>query len=167
VRHNLNPLCLQVHPSLPRAVSLIDLDNCVSEDKWRWPLFELHLEKPNDRYVKYHDACESDPHRNNDILRNFARDSDLIVFTSRPEAVRVKTQRWLNRWRIPVIGIFMRPDDNQDPSVILKRKFYEALPRHYNVLRAIDDREDILNMYDFFGIPTQQVIIHQPEVAHP
>lgn len=150
-----------------RAISVIDLDNCVSDDKWRWPLFDLHLERPNDRYARYHEACESDEYRHDNVIRTLARDTDLIVFTSRPECVRIKTNRWLNRWRVPFLGILMRPNDNHDPSVILKRKMLDALPKHFHVVRAIDDREDILDMYASNGIETQQVIIHEPEVQHP
>lgn len=167
--NNFNELSLSVlAPTRETDIAVIDLDNCVSEDKLRWGMFDLHLPIINDRYQRYHEACESDAHQNADVVRELARHHKLIVFTSRPESVRVKTQRWLNRWRIPNIGLFMRPNNNHEPSVPLKRQMLLALPPHLKVRYAIDDREDILNMYAEEGVNTvRQVIIHQPEIKHP
>lgn len=149
-------------------IAIIDLDNCISEDNWRWPLFDLHLPLPNDRYTRYHNACEGDAYQNADVIRDIARSHDLIVFTSRPEVVRSKTQRWLNRWRVPAVGVYMRPNDNHDSSTVLKRKMLLSLPSHLKPTFAIDDRHDILDMYASEGVNVvQQVIIHQPEVNHP
>lgn len=155
-------------PGIETDVAVIDLDNCISEDKWRWPLFDLHLPIINDRYTRYHEACESDTYQNTHVIRDLARRHKLIVFTSRPESVRHKTQRWLNRWRVPVIGMFMRPNDNHEPSTILKRSMLLALPSHLKVRYAIDDRVDILDMYADEGVNTcQRVFIHEPEIKHP
>lgn len=155
-------------PEREADVAVIDLDNCISDDKWRWPLLDLHLPLPNERYARYHDACDRDMHANEHVVRELSRRFKIIVFTSRPECVRYKTQRWLNRWRIPNIGLFMRPDDNHEPSVLLKRQMLLALPPHLKVRYAIDDRVDILDMYADEGVFTcQRVFIHEPEDVHP
>lgn len=155
-------------PERETDVAVVDLDNCISDDKWRWGMFDLHLPIINERYQRYHEACESDMHANDDVIRHLARQHKLIVFTSRPESVRIKTQRWLNRWRIPNIGLFMRPNDNHEPSVPLKRQMLLALPQHLKVRYAIDDRVDILNMYADEGVNTcQRVFINEPEIKHP
>ena len=149
-------------------VAIIDLDNCFSNDKWRWPLFDLHLPVVNDRYQRYHEACESDTFENVSTLREMSAHHYLLPFTSRPESVRLKTQRWLNRYRIPNIGMFMRPNDNHEPSVPLKRAMLKALPPQFKVYMAVDDRHDILDMHVGEGVPrVMQVIINQPEVIHP
>lgn len=149
--------------------AVIDLDNCISDDAWRMHLCELHHTAPNDRYHKYHAQCEGDLYRNSWIVRELARKyKALFVFTSRPEEVRFKTQRWLNRWRVPVNGIIMRPTDNHEPSTVLKeRMLKEMLDEKYKVRYAIDDREDILKMYADNGIQTQKVFINHPEIIHP
>jgi hypothetical protein len=152
---------------LPRA-AVIDLDNCVSDDKWRMSLCQLHHEQPNDRYWEYHAACDRDIMANRDVVKRLAENHALLVFTSRPEVVRTKTVIWLERWRLPVARIWMRPNDNQDPSTILKRKMLEEAREWFNVVHAIDDRVDILNMYAEAGVQTcQRVFIHEPEIIHP
>lgn len=155
-------------PTSQLDVAIVDLDNCISDDKWRWNMFDMHLPLPNDRYSRYHDACESDAHANANVIRDLSRRYKLIVFTSRPECVRHKTQRWLNRWRIPNVGMFMRPNDNHEPSVPLKRQMLLALPHHIRPRYAIDDRVDILDMYADEGVSIcQRVIINNPEHTHP
>lgn len=157
------------HPTFDAVV--VDLDNCISDDKWRWPLFDLHLPVINERYTRYHDVCDHDEHRNADVVRELNRmySGRLIVFTSRPECVRGKTERWLRNWRVPYSALFMRPDDNHEPSTILKRRMLtEWLDKSYNVVHAIDDRVDILEMYADEGVRIcQRVFIHEPEHTHP
>jgi len=167
--NNFNELSLSVlTPEKESDIAIVDLDNCISEDKWRWNMFDLHLPIINERYQRYHEACESDLHLNTEVVRQLSRSYHLIIFTSRPESVRVKTQRWLNRWRIPNIGLFMRPNDNHEPSVPLKRSMMRALPPHLKVRYAIDDRVDILDMYADEGVPLcRRVFIHEPEIIHP
>lgn len=167
--NNFNELSLSVlTPERETDIAVIDLDNCISEDRWRWCMFDLHLPIINERYNRYHEACESDMYQNGDIIRELALRHKLIVFTSRPESVRIKTQRWLNRWRVPNIGLFMRPNDNHEPSVPLKRSMLRALPPHLKVRSAIDDRIDILDMYADEGVAQcRRVFIHEPEIVHP
>lgn len=148
----------------------IDLDNCISDDKWRWPLFDLHKPVINERYTRYHEACDRDLHQNSFVLRELKRRyGRLIVFTSRPESVRHKTQRWLDKWNIPVTAMLMRPDDNHEPSTILKRRMLtEWLDKDFHIRHAIDDRVDILNMYSEEGVAiVQRVFINEPEIIHP
>lgn len=156
--------------SRQNEVCVIDLDNCISDDKWRWPLFDLHLPLPNDRYVRYHDACDRDLYQNSFIIRELARrHRHLVVFTSRPESVRHKTESWLRKWKVPVTGLLMRPDNNHEPSTVLKcRMLTEWLDPQYKVITAIDDRVDILDMYADNGVNTcRRVFIHEPEIEHP
>ena len=148
--------------------AIIDLDNCISDDKWRWPLFQLDLPVINERYQVYHDACEADLYQNSFVVRELAAKYKLLAFTARPESVRFKTQRWANRWRIPLNGLFMRPNNNHEGSIPLKRKMLLSLPHTANVRYAIDDRCDILGMYADEGVATcQRVFIHEPEIIHP
>lgn len=149
--------------------AFVDLDNCISNDKWRWPLFDLHLPMPNDRYWRYHDACEGDLHENGDIIRLLAPRYTLLVATSRPEVVRGKTMRWLGKWNVPVAKAYMRPNDNHEPSTVLKRRMLDqARLDGYDVHYAIDDRLDILDMYADEGVRIcRRVFINQEEYTHP
>ena len=147
--------------------SIIDLDNCISDDKWRWGLFDLHHEDSNKKYERYHRACGGDELRNLGIVRHLASRTSLIVFTARPESVRFITQAKLREAGILPQLMFMRPEGNTLSSVELKQCFLhfcrDSGGMHFS--HAIDDREDILTMYRREGIRNvQQVIIH-PEGA--
>jgi microsomal dipeptidase-like Zn-dependent dipeptidase len=156
------------HLNAPCDVAIIDLDNCISEDKWRWDMFDLHLPVISDRYTRYHNACEGDNYCNQEVIRQLSKTCKLIACTSRPESVRIKTQRWANRHRIPLAGLMMRPENNHQPSVPLKRAMIRALPRHLKLQHAIDDRADILEMYADEGVRmVRRVWIRTSEIVHP
>lgn len=152
-----------------RPVAFVDLDNCISDDKWRWPLFDLHLPKPNDRYWRYHDACEGDLHDNAHVIRELSARYDLCVATSRPEVVRHKTHNWLRKWNINTLQVFMRPNDNHEPSTVLKKRMLDwAREQGFDVQCAIDDRSDILDMYADEGVRIcRRVFINTTEITHP
>lgn len=155
------------------AAAAVDLDNCIADDSWRWHLFELHLPLPNERYTRYHDACGLDVPDNLHVLAEIKRNRyKVIIFTSRPEAVRIKTEKWLMKWGINYEHLLMRPDDNHEPSTVLKRRMLcEMLPLiapEYEIQLAIDDRMDILNMYQQEGVRIcRRVFINEPEIQHP
>lgn len=151
-----------------KPAAIIDLDNCVSNDQWRLPRIQNHHSRPNDRYWDYHDCCDQDLHENKHVITRLRYQYRLLVFTSRPEAVRRKTELWLAKWDIPHDILFMRPNDNHMPSVEMKKTMLGWLPAGYRIEHAIDDRHDILDMYRSQGIPsTQRVFIYEPEVIHP
>jgi hypothetical protein len=152
-----------------KSAAIIDLDNCVSDDRWRLPFIQLEKERPNDRYWTYHSYCDSDQPGNAHVIRELSeRYDELLVFTSRPETVREKTMSWLSANSIPHALLFMRPDDNHLPSVEMKRLMLSWLPGEYRIEHAIDDRHDILDMYRAEGIPsTRRVFIYEPELVHP
>jgi hypothetical protein len=152
--------------TLPAAV--VDLDNCISDDLWRHKFMELHLPMPNDRYAKYHEQCHFDTFLNRQAMRDLSWRYKIIIITSRPEAVRMQTEGWLRKWNIDTSLVLMRPDDNHEGSVDLKRKLLRSIPDTFQVQHAIDDRVDILDMYADEGIcRVQRVFIHTTEQAHP
>ena len=163
-----SPSPIELPAGGPLDVAFVDLDNCISDDKWRWELFDLHLPIINERYQRYHEACESDLYQNSFIIRELAQKASIIIATARPESVRIKTQRWLNRWRVPHIRLLMRPNNDHRSSIPLKRDMLRSLPEGFKVRYAIDDRIDILDMYADEGVSIcRHVSINQPEIQHP
>lgn len=152
----------------PRA-ALVDLDNCISHDSWRQHLCEMHHPQPNDRYWAYHEECHHDLFMNRSIIDMLKRDYAIIIATSRPERVREKTEVWLRNNGIGHVMCLMRPDDNQEPSTILKARHLDAARKAgFYVHVAIDDRVDVLEMYADEGVPVvQRVFIHSQENRHP
>lgn len=154
---------------MTQPVAIIDLDNCISNDKWRLPKIRFDKPRANDRYVDYHESCYMDIHENQSVIDTLRRRYRLVVFTARPEIVRTITEGWLRKWRIPYEALFMRPNDDHSPSVEMKKKMLGWLPAELSqVEHAIDDRHDILDMYRAMGVcSTQRVFIYEPEIKHP
>lgn len=150
----------------PRPVVIIDLDNCFSDDKWRWEHFELHRETNHERYLKYHELCHRDvPGHTIRHLQRLISMGDLAVFTSRPECVSVQTVQWLLKFDIEVSYMRMRRNDDNRTSVDIKRsmlhEFRKDNPR-FRVVHAVDDRIDILQMYLAEGVSSvEKIIIHE------
>ena len=81
---------------------------------------------------------------------------DVIIMTARVEKYRDDTMKWLYKYGINIDSskLLMRPMDNLDDSVTLKRKMINQLVFKKCIL-ALDDREDICKMYkEEYGIPT-------------
>lgn len=148
--------------------AIIDLDNCISGDQWRLKFIEPYHEKPNDRYWAYHNRCDEDSSCNLDLVRYLTSKYRLLVFTSRPETVRFKTENWLLKHSIHHDLMYMRPNTDHSTSVDLKRQMLSWLPAAYDVQVAIDDRQDVLDMYRQQGIQlTQRIFIHEQKEPQP
>jgi len=146
--------------SITRNIAVLDLDNCISNDGWRQKLIDHTQPFVDDRYARYHAGCESDVYENGETVRFLQARYEIIIFTARPELMRAKTARWLNRWRVPVAGVLMRPQDNRESSPELKRSMLRSLPFISRISAAYDDRDDVLKMYQEEQIP----LIHKLEV---
>lgn len=147
-----------------KRAAIIDLDNCISDDQWRLKYIEMHHEQPNDRYWEYHERCIGDVYLNRHIIDQLSETHCLLIFTSRPETVRFKTESWLNAARITYDLLYMRPIADHSPSVELKRQMLARLPADYQVEVAIDDRQDVLEMYRQQGISVaQRIFIYEPK----
>ena len=148
---------------------IYDLDGCIADDRARLPLIDPEQVKSflagqtlKDPWAKYHTWCFRDPLINEHWVAVGRHLAIPVIFTSRPEAVRAKTQEWLRE----VAGLhtellFMRPDDDHTPSAQLKEHFLRKLeqafsPAPLDIALALDDQRDILDMYEGYGIETAQ-----------
>jgi hypothetical protein len=148
---------------------IVDLDNCVFDDRWRHPMIDLTQPVVNDRYVRYHDNCHLDiPGDTIEYVLELTRQYKFLIFTSRPESVRSKTLRSLQKFGIPYVIVWMRPDDCHLNSVDIKREMLaDARRLQYDIQFAIDDRQDILDMYLAEGVPAvRRVAIHEIPLHH-
>lgn len=146
----------------PTAV-IFDLDNCLSNDEHRLSLIDLSRPDVDDRYEAYHELCHEDTPCNVQVFREAIVGIDEIAFfTSRPESARAKTMAWISRWfGVVQYWLLMRPTGDHQPSADLKRqhlvRFGKSFPRGINVVRAYDDREDVLSMYAGCNIETTRL----------
>jgi hypothetical protein len=81
----------------------------------------------------------------------------IAIFTSRPERIRKATECWLNKHSIPYDELHMRSvEDHYIKDVELKKKMYDLFVNE-KVSFAIDDKQDIVDLWEELGIPTLKV----------
>lgn len=138
---------------------IIDIDGCISDDRWRRYLLPEHNDSTIDGdYDLYHGMALHDGVMNRDAV--LAGASELLFITSRPERHRDATISWLIKYFVPCgmrWSLLMRPggdlrhSDKLKPALLRKHE----LNSDFNATRAVafEDREDVLAAYDKFGIP--------------
>jgi len=134
---------------------IFDLDGCIADDRRRLPLIDPAAQDP---WAAYHAGCEDDPLMN----EHWAALGELfepIIFTARPESVREKTERWLERntrFEAMPLFIFMRAEGCLMSSPALKESYLKQLfefgVQSHQIILAIDDREDVVAMYRANGL---------------
>lgn len=142
---------------------LVDLDNTISDDRWRLDRIRHKDQDPESRYHDYHLLAAFDDCCNRKLFE--VRNTKTIVMTSRPETYKAMTREWLLRNDVPLAMLFMRPKYNYDPSPKLKKSFVNVLNTLYGVrnsqiFAAYDDRQDVIDAYESIGIPARRVAIH-------
>ena len=165
-------------PTTPRDARdwiILDLDNCISDDRARASLIDWTTDDPDARYEAYHKAAPNDPIANEHIFRDW--EGRVAIFTSRPEWMRFPTEKWLSKHNVPHDVVFMRPVGDRRSSVQLKMGFLGRLqhmlvhrslagaePLGGKIFHAYDDRRDIVEAYIQSGIPATQVAIHDVDM---
>lgn len=136
-------------------IILCDIDNCISDDSWRYPMIRHDLPNGRARYDAYHCAAGADSPANLDLVRvPWAR---VYFLTGMPEEYRHVRERWLWRHRIRYERILYRGTDHAIGSVELKRAMVrqlraEGLPLEH-CIAAYDDRPAVVAMYVEEGLP--------------
>ena len=131
---------------------IVDLDNCISDDKYRRKWLEAEGMNRKDQLALYHINCIYDNYH----PIEFTEENQLIIFTGRPEIYRKFTKKWLKVYDIKYKGLYMRPKENYDKSPELKEKMLMSLLEFdpiAEIVMVYDDRKEILDMYRKFNIP--------------
>jgi hypothetical protein len=123
-------------------IVVFDIDGCISDDRHR-----LHL-KPN--WDSYHALAHLDPPMNLDRLTH-----GVVFITARPEKYRKATEAWLNKHLDIKWELLMRPEGNSMTSPDLKLWLLTGRTSPWGVIKAYDDREDVLEAYQALGIKTE------------
>lgn len=145
--------------------AIFDLDNTISDDGWRIQHIDWSKNNPFERYHTYHLLAGFDALGNRDLLHSFGENTQIVVFTARPEFYAPITREWLERNGVDYCAILMRPTDDHSPSVDLKRrqllKFFDMMgTQPSDILCAYDDRKDVVQMYRDHGVNGRLTSIH-------
>jgi hypothetical protein len=82
---------------------------------------------------------------------------DIVLCSGRPEDYRKVTELWLTFNRIEYDALFMRPSGDGREDAIVKKEILERdiLPK-WDVLFAVDDRQQVVDMWRENGITCLQ-----------
>lgn len=81
----------------------------------------------------------------------------IIVTTARQEQYREVTQKWLDDNGVPYANIYMRKTNDGRKDGEVKREILAEIQRHYDVVHAVDDRDEVLDVWRSAGIGTTRV----------
>lgn len=162
-----------------RNYAIFDLDNCLADDSERLRLIDWSAADPEARYRPYHEPCDRDAvGREAMALLDKLRERGVVplFLTARPITFRAKTEAWLMRNRLAQNGtpliLLMRNRDDHRHSVDLKASQLATLRDEWSipleaVELAVDDREDVLRMYQSAGITAIRIAIHSGDAYRP
>ncbi|WGH49611.1 putative polynucleotide 5'-kinase and 3'-phosphatase [Alishewanella phage vB_AspM_Slicko01] len=129
----------------PKAV-IFDMDGTLAIMDGRHPFeFDKVLDDlPNRPVIDYCKMC-------------IANNIKIIVFTGRSAVAKDDTLLWLDRQGIAVDEFFIRSDDDSRPDHIVKKEMFDMVRDRYHVTHAVDDRDQVVNLWRSLNIPCWQV----------
>ncbi|WP_159795737.1 phosphatase domain-containing protein [Puerhibacterium puerhi] len=150
-RHDDPPAKYEPDESKPPAI-IVDLDGTLAHNVTGREFFGKGLERV------YED--DVDPNVNF-VVNAFFGDAEVIFMSGRNESARDETERWLTEkadWWPDEYRLFMRADGDYRPDFIVKAELFDKHVRHeFNVKLALDDRDQVVNLWRGMGIPCWQV----------
>lgn len=163
---------------IKKMVILLDIDNCVADDAWRIRYIDHNQTDPDKKYDNYHMLAPFDRADNLEELTRAYSDHQYryFVLTARPERFRVMTEVWLKRKGLFNFNLLMRANDDHSSSTEIKRKMVDEVMGFFQqeeslqplemeffaqiVTLALDDRQDVIDMYKSLGFNAHQLKIH-------
>ncbi|HWH31395.1 MAG TPA: hypothetical protein VNU01_01855 [Egibacteraceae bacterium] len=121
----------------PAPVAVFDIDGVLADVRHRL----CHVRaKPKDWQAFFAAAVRDQPHPQGlALLREMARDHDVLLLTGRPEHTRPQTQAWLESHGVGSYPLHMRPAGDRRPAAVVKRQFLRGLVRTRAVALVVDD----------------------------
>jgi len=148
---------------------ILDLDNTISDDLWRYGMIEWHREDHIQRYETYHLFSTFDDLGNKHLLED--KSKKIIILTARPEPFRENTEYWLHiRGIHPVLMMMRQPYEFERSkelkiSQLIKAKEILGITNE-DIHSAYDDREDVVEAYKAHGINAYTVCINDSDLYH-
>lgn len=124
-----------------RPLAVFDLDGTVADVRHRLP----HLERRPQDWDAFFAAAGHDPVLPTGValLRESARECEVVYLSGRPERLRAVTQRWLRSQALPEGQLLLRADGDRRPARALKLGHLRRLARDRVVAVVVDDDERV------------------------
>ena len=133
-----------------KMIVMVDIDGTIADNRWR-------INKPNgfdDEMI-----IQDQPYTvMRSLVWGLAEYAQVVYATGRMNMHRKTTLQWLDMHRFPLYPevdtlLFMRPDGNRNPNEQVKNEFYKSLIQNGKVVLAIDDDNDVLQMFIHRNVP--------------
>lgn len=140
----------RVTPGLPDAL-IVDIDGTVADCtgvRNPYDTTKYHLDEPKWDVIK--------------IVQDYAYRSipkKIIFVSGRDAKFKEVTYEWLMEWvKVPIEGLFMRPEGDTRRDDIVKLELFETHIRgKYNIWTVLDDRDRVVKAWRSIGLPVCQV----------
>jgi uncharacterized HAD superfamily protein len=136
---------------------IVDIDNTLANNSHRYELATNSDGSINwDVLYDYDNVISDTPieYAIESVKLNKYSGRKVVIFTSRPERIREATEYWLNKHNIPYDELYMRSvEDHYIKDVELKKKMYDLFVNE-KVSFAIDDKQEIVDLWEGLEIPT-------------
>jgi predicted kinase len=134
-------------PNKPIAV-IFDIDGTLADHNgvrspFQWD--RVHLDSPRPNVVHLLNMYKHLAHYK------------IIIMSGRDGVCRKLTEQWLKEQYIDWDEFMMRPEGSQEPDYKVKRDLFDKVKDNYNIVLAVDDRDQIVNLWRSMGIETWQV----------
>lgn len=94
-----------------------------------------------------------------DLVKRYSIDHGVFIVTGRSEECRVQTVRWLKRYQVPCLCLFMRKAGDYRKDAVVKLEVWQQqiMPMGYHITFALDDRNQSVEFWRSLGLPCFQV----------
>lgn len=143
-----------------KKVLIVDLDNCLCDDRKRAHLIDWDARDMDDRYEAYHAACGEDD-ANAALLDTIQQaqqcaDHMIIFITARPIKFIDQTRNWLAKFSCVKYHLYMRTEGDHRPSPVYKTEVLRQTKKlfgfNYDDCIAFDDHVGVLAAYFSEGL---------------
>ncbi len=133
---------------------IVDIDGTLADITHR-----LHfIEGDTKDWDSFFAACKDDKPIMNmkTIVFCLSAFDDVIFVSGRPEKSRQDTEAWLNDLGFEEYQLYMRKDGDHREDYKVKEEILAEIQKDYEVIAAIDDRKQVVDMWRRHGILTLQ-----------
>lgn len=140
--------------SAVRPLAIVDIDGVVADVRHRLH----HIKGRRKDWEGFFRAARQDPPHEEGVglVRELARDHEVVFLTGRPERCREDTLAWLDEQGIGGHRVVMRPEGNRRPAAQVKVELLRALAGGREVRVVVDDDTLVVAALRAAGYPVQR-----------
>jgi len=143
-----------------KAIAVFDLDGTLANVEHRIHLIEKKDPQKGDYDAFYEASVKDTPNQEIiDLCNKWASSHEIYIASGRSDQVREQTEKWLHDHDVHYDKLLMRPADNRQDDVDLKRDWVESgeIPKA-RVEIVYEDRPKMVEMWRGLGMDCRQIV---------